>query len=143
MANNRSSIREGTSPRLWDVCLEEKTCTCRTHGPGAPLRIREQSDRKRPTLSCKRCDRPPSRPDRRRNEYLWSQYKMTSEEFDRRLTAQNGRCAICREEMPDPHVDHCHTTGRVRGLLCRYCNLALGFFRDDPERLSRAVKYLA
>lgn len=62
------------------------------------------------------------------------------------LSAQGGTCAICKS--PDPkgkgkfHVDHCHSTGRVRGLLCHACNLALGHMHDDPVRLREAALYL-
>lgn len=58
------------------------------------------------------------------------------------LELQHGLCAICSEKMVQPAVDHCHATKRVRGLLCRSCNVGLGFFKDDPERLRRAIDYL-
>lgn len=51
-------------------------------------------------------------------------------------------CVICGA-ADDLAVDHCHSTGKIRGVLCRPCNLGLGYFRDDPERLLRAIKYLA
>jgi hypothetical protein len=59
---------------------------------------------------------------------------------------QEGRCAICKSPLSEGQkghaVDHCHTTGTVRGLLCPSCNLGLGKFRDDPQLLSEAVRYL-
>lgn len=67
------------------------------------------------------------------------------------LEVQDYACAICGE-MEDKlredgteqplSVDHCHVSGRVRGLLCHRCNTALGLFRDDPEVLKRAIEYL-
>lgn len=62
-----------------------------------------------------------------------------------RLIAVRPRCWIC-DEPPPPgtslHVDHCHRTGRIRGLLCAQCNAGLGFFRDRPELMTLAAKYL-
>ena len=66
------------------------------------------------------------------------------------LARQGGRCAICRDDQPDRGggcqsdwcVDHDHRNGKVRGLLCRSCNLALGFLRDDPAVCNNAADYL-
>lgn len=51
-------------------------------------------------------------------------------------------CSICLEETPPLHIDHCHSTGRVRGALCKTCNVGLGMFRDDPKLLNLAAEYL-
>lgn len=59
--------------------------------------------------------------------------------------AQDGLCAICKQPLTQgkhTHVDHCHQTGRVRGLLCRGCNVGLGNFQDDPALLRAAADYL-
>jgi hypothetical protein len=71
-------------------------------------------------------------------------YGLSVEEFNAMIVAQNGRCAICLEVPSERgfHVDHCHLTGKIRGLLCRGCNLALGHMKDDPIRLQEAVTYL-
>jgi hypothetical protein len=72
-------------------------------------------------------------------------YGLTTEQFDQMLASQDGKCAICRtDKWPGygPHVDHCHETGRVRGILCGPCNHGLGILRDDPARLRAAADYL-
>ncbi len=73
-------------------------------------------------------------------------YGVTPERMAEMLTEQDGRCAICRTDSPggkgDWHVDHCHATNRVRGLLCHRCNLGLGMFRDSAEFLTAAIDYL-
>ncbi len=78
-----------------------------------------------------------------------ARYGVTQEAFDAMVVSQSGACAICGS-VPDGagklavlHVDHCHDTGRVRGLLCHWCNTGLGSFRDRPELLARAAGYLA
>lgn len=58
-----------------------------------------------------------------------------------RYKAQDGHCKICLTG-PAAHLDHNHATGKVRGLLCGSCNRALGLFREDPERIARAISYL-
>jgi peptide methionine sulfoxide reductase MsrB len=59
---------------------------------------------------------------------------------------QGGLCAICQKpydwETSALYIDHCHTTGKVRGLLCRNCNKGLGHFFDDVANLARAIEYL-
>jgi endogenous inhibitor of DNA gyrase (YacG/DUF329 family) len=71
---------------------------------------------------------------------------MTVERFDELLVAQLGRCAACDAPLEAGrgaiHVDHCHDSSVVRGLLCRRCNRGLGIFGDDPELLVRLADYL-
>jgi recombination endonuclease VII len=75
------------------------------------------------------------------NYHLRRRYGITSEHFDQMLAEQSGLCAICRE-APAEHVDHDHSSGRVRGLLCFNCNGALGQFRDRADLMLRAIAYL-
>ena len=81
-----------------------------------------------------------------RNESSRLLYGMTMADYDRMHAEQDGRCAICGTLEADLdtklYVDHCHTSGRVRGLLCRACNSGLGQFRDQTEALLNAVAYL-
>lgn len=62
--------------------------------------------------------------------------------YESMLTGQAGRCAICREPMLRPCVDHDHVTGRVRALLCNDCNLTLGWI-ERPEKRAAFDAYLA
>jgi hypothetical protein len=77
-----------------------------------------------------------------RNWRLKTKYGLTRESYNAMLTAQNGGCAICKQVLT-MHVDHCHSTGLVRGLLCVNCNRMLGYAKDRPELLTRAAAYLA
>ncbi len=87
-------------------------------------------------------------PRRRREQNLRATYGITQEAYDLVLEYQGGGCAICgRKENTAKyfkylHVDHDHTTGEVRGILCDSCNLAIGKFQDNPELLRRAADYL-
>ena len=58
------------------------------------------------------------------------------------MAAHDGLCDICRDPIDVIHLDHCHATGKVRGLLCRYCNHGLGQFKDSISRLLNAAEYL-
>lgn len=73
-------------------------------------------------------------------------YGITPQEYDALLKNQNGKCAICRRPHTDferrLHVDHDHSTGKVRGLLCVKCNQGIGYLDDCPELLERARQYL-
>jgi len=68
-------------------------------------------------------------------------YGLTLEEKQAMIETQEGKCRICKEEKP-LHVDHCHNTGKIRGLLCGICNRALGGFKDSEELLISAIGYL-
>lgn len=73
-------------------------------------------------------------------------YRLEPGEYERRLVEQNGVCNICVQPPANGRelvVDHCHETGRVRGLLCYRCNIGLGAFKDDFTTLARALKHLA
>jgi hypothetical protein len=88
----------------------------------------------------------------RKNKHRWQarkylKYGMTVEEYEAMLEAQSYCCAICDAEEwttrdGSLNTDHDHKTNVVRGLLCHSCNVGLGHFRDDPELLQAAAKYL-
>lgn len=90
-------------------------------------------------------------PQAKRQSRLRVEFGITQQDYEAMLAKQNGACAICgatENKVKHPRarkffcVDHDHKTGMVRGLLCHNCNFALGYFRDDPERIRRAADYL-
>ncbi|MFD3734986.1 endonuclease VII domain-containing protein [Streptomyces sp. NPDC058632] len=76
-----------------------------------------------------------------RQEHLKRQYGITEAERDGSTASQEGACRICLS-APAAHVDHCHETGRVRGVLCFSRNAALGQFKDRPDAIRRAAAYV-
>lgn len=78
-------------------------------------------------------------------KFRLKKYGMTFDDYDKLLAKQGGVCGICKQS-PKPGkilgVDHCHASGVVRGLLCDYCNQALGLFKDNTQALLSAVDYL-
>lgn len=88
----------------------------------------------------------------RRNRYgkigfeihLKERYNISIEEYNSILEKQNNLCAICKLlSKTKLNVDHCHNTGRIRGLLCGNCNRALGLFKDNIQYLYNAIEYLS
>jgi hypothetical protein len=76
---------------------------------------------------------------------LMNYYGITLEQYKEMLAKQNNVCAICEricKTGASLAVDHCHTTNRVRGLLCAACNRAIGNFQDSPTLLRKAATYL-
>jgi hypothetical protein len=74
---------------------------------------------------------------------LKRKFNITSIEYNTMLEKQNNVCAICGNTCSKSlAVDHCHTTGRIRGLLCNNCNRGLGHFKDNPNYLQKAIEYL-
>ena len=78
-----------------------------------------------------------------RNSRLKGKYGISLDQYENMEKSQNKKCLICEEETKrNLAVDHCHETGKVRGLLCMNCNTGLGHFKDNKELLERALKYL-
>jgi hypothetical protein len=82
-----------------------------------------------------------------KNKKMWLErkYNMSIEQYEKMKKEQNGKCAICFSTLKEgflTHVDHDHNNGKIRGLLCRWCNTALGNFKDSILNLKNAVEYL-
>lgn len=84
-------------------------------------------------------------PDKVREHWrngLYRRRGITLEEFKTMLVRQSEKCLICRVVMDPPCIDHDHSTGKVRALLCGKCNTGIGQFNDRPKLLRRAADYL-
>jgi hypothetical protein len=83
----------------------------------------------------------------RKKHYLKSKFNLTENQVEALRINQNNRCPICLQQFDSikmKHcIDHCHTTGVVRGLLCPLCNKGIGLFKDSPECMQRAIEYLS
>ena len=76
---------------------------------------------------------------------LEKKYGITYEDKMALIEKQNNKCAICSEPINqdnEAHVDHCHTTNKIRGVLCRFCNTGIGMMKDSILNLESAIKYL-
>ena len=103
--------------------------------------------------SCKQCNNKEHRKRYSSKEYKNSNHKYRMEkryglsplDFDTLIGANNNCCHLCNKKFKDTrhkHIDHCHETGRVRGILCKDCNTALGKLGDNEEGLLKALRYL-
>lgn len=97
---------------------------------------------------CKQCNKKACDQHRKdnpryyRNYHLTKTYGITLDEYEKLSQFQNNCCFICNNQEETLHVDHNHTTGEIRGLLCQRCNLVLGQIEDNCKILKRAIEYL-
>lgn len=116
---------------------------------GRPCKRGHYSPRLTKDASCKECIET-YRKRMRHTYFIKCKYKLEPEEYQDMLQAQNFVCAICKRpetalnikgEIRTLAVDHCHTTEKVRGLLCNGCNTSIGKFNHDPRLLREAALY--
>ena len=117
-----------------------------THLDSEKIRQRKWRRENRERLNVYRQKWRRSRPELERLQQIKCKYGLTKEVYENLLAKQRNRCVLCREIFQTrPHVDHCHTTKRVRGLLCKNCNLELGkverYFWDTGLH-ARVLEYL-
>ena len=135
--------------------MEHHTCTtCGKLKPAGEYWKRKDRP-KGVASSCRQCQTTKTRKDwtpRQHREYkLKTTFGLSLDDYEGMAKSQNYRCAICHKEETAKSnkgfvkclaVDHCHETGRIRGLLCQACNTALGKFKDDEALLKSAINYL-
>jgi hypothetical protein len=133
------------------------TCVCKRCGIEKPItEYYKTTDRKSGHKTiCKECIKADPLTEERKEKmraygkdyHLKVNYNMTREEHTKLLVAQNHKCAICGIDEKEAvkqklYVDHDHTTGEVRELLCHGCNAALGLMKESIQTLTKAIAYL-
>ena len=78
----------------------------------------------------------------RQKDRLKRRFGLTVEQYNAMLEEQDNMCKICGEEMNPPQIDHDHTTGKGRYLLCRPCNTSLGLLKEDTKTLNNMISYI-
>lgn len=118
----------------------------KTNATSRKWRASHPEEQKEATKRWRR-EHPEKRLAAHRRHYFKHEYGLSIESLGEHVAEQGNRCAICNTlfgegQTHGPHVDHDHTTGQVRGLLCKSCNLMLGYAKDDIARLDAAIEYL-
>lgn len=102
---------------------------------------------KEATLTKKNKNNPPSREQinkEQENYRVLREYGISLADYEEMEKSQDFKCAICGRPRSNIrlNIDHCHSTGKVRGLLCPFCNQGLGYFKDNIDSLLKAAEYL-
>lgn len=132
------------------ISIESKQCSrCKLSKPNSEF---HKSSRRKDGLkpSCKECVKEYYRESngtlKMYNSHLLRTYGITREQYEELVTAQDGKCALCRVAFPKSryhcHLDHCHETGIVRGIVCAKCNMRIDQYEDDPDLLLRYYEYI-
>lgn len=111
----------------------------------SPDELKNQNDRT--AINRYKYYKNPDRKLKYRNAWLIKTYGINQDDYERMLLDQNGVCKICNKYRTQPgknhlSVDHCHTTGKIRGLLCHVCNNTIGLFEEDIDLMLRAIEYI-
>ena len=109
-----------------------------------PLNERQRQSRRDATRRWAERNPKKQRQWARDGEYR-RKYGITLEQYDEILKAQQGVCAICTKSCDtgmNLAVDHCHDTNKVRALLCKNCNTAIGLLKENVETMTKAIDYI-
>jgi len=142
------SMRGDTGQTPRHICKPCWTARQRRYDANKPpAQLRAMRNASRAKRRAEWTDERKERERRRRyGDWLARAYGITIDTFDSMYEAQSGACKICGTLRPRGkggfHVDHCHRSNRIRGLLCAPCNMLLGLANDDKTVLARAIEHL-
>lgn len=110
------------------------------------LKGRKFRNKNREKINIEAKERRRTNPEAMRNTDLKKNYGITLQRYNEMFQNQEGSCCICKKHQNEfskrLSVDHCHKTGKVRGLLCNNCNLAIGLFDEDLNVIKNTIYYL-
>ena len=133
--------------------MESKLCTlCKIYKPASDFQ-KNKSRKSGLQCHCKECFKQryqKSDPLKNRKYHIKRYYGLEWVDYELLYESQNGKCKLClspillyeRDKLGVAHVDHCHNTGKVRGLLCHFCNSGIGYLQDNSMLLRKAADYL-
>lgn len=141
------SVRANRTQKTCNKCKKTKSIDFFSTIPSRKDRLGNMSYRS----NCKSCDRKyfneryANDPNAQYYKMIKYRYDISKDELLMMIKNQNNKCKICNTEFTNnkPNIDHCHNTGKVRGLLCSKCNNGIGQFNDDIELLKEAINYLS
>ncbi len=125
--------------------MEMKICkTCQTEKPLSEFWKRTYKSGVVKTQSkCKSCQTTKRRKYYKPHEYARRKWNLTEEEYTTLINRSQGLCEVCNTPMGDKRcIDHNHSTGEIRGVLCNKCNTALGLVGDNTTTLTKLIQYL-
>ena len=139
--------------KLWKVTEEGRTCKiCKTWKEWNFFSAARTKRGKEERIHCLDCLKKTAKTrwyenkqvyqKRARKSYLKSKYGLAEEDVTLMLEGQKGKCAICKQTLTSPCIDHEHKSGKIRQLLCRACNILLGKAKEDVKILESAIEYL-
>ncbi len=145
----RRASKDGRSP-VCKPCNNEKSKDWRSKNPGGNTESVKQWKLRNPDkVKGYAAKRRQDRPEVAAVVWRKHRYGIIESQYQAMLIAQGNSCAICKmpfnhtgPRFEKPQVDHCHASGKVRGLLCTECNQGLGRFKDNAEALTAAIEYL-
>lgn len=138
---NQMSLDASRRGGISSWCKECRKVSARKWATSNPDKVEAQNIRSRTAYR----EKPPEYKDVR-SYMLKYRYGIDQQAYDALLESQSYACAICKRSTNDMtyhlHTDHCHSTGKVRGLLCSPCNTYLGYIKDNPAVYEAGVKYI-
>lgn len=135
------------------MCEYKKCSRCKEIKPTSEFHKNSRNKHTKPTWSdyksfCKVCNNKINLEQKEKYPHHWiaTKYKVTKEVAHEWYLKSMQKCDICgyvwKVDTDRLCIDHCHTTGKIRGILCKHCNHVLGHARDNIETLENSIKYL-